>query len=84
MADRVAELRGLLTELDICENGPRLSRREAAALVRKEIARAVEELHGRPDAAEILAEAARVCGEPAAPASRGKRTAKAAPPPERT
>jgi hypothetical protein len=61
MHDRIAELRGLSTELGNCENGPRReSRRAAAGDVRAEIARVRGELEeqaaGLEEQAKELAE----------------------------
>jgi hypothetical protein len=61
MHDRIAELRGLNTELENCENGPRRDTRKAAADdVRAEIARVRGELEeqaaGLEEQAKELAE----------------------------
>ncbi|MEU5424026.1 hypothetical protein AB0H73_00220 [Streptomyces olivoreticuli] len=56
MHDRVAELRGLLTELAICANSHRPDRRDAATQVRQDIDRAAAGLEREAAAIEERAE----------------------------
>lgn len=58
MHDRTAELRGIVTELANCENGPRLSRRDKADEVRAELDRVRVDLEAQ--AAALEAEAAQL------------------------
>lgn len=52
MHDRIAELAGLRAELDICQNGPRESRREDAEGVQKQLDRVRGELDKQAEGLE--------------------------------
>ncbi|MGW1892141.1 hypothetical protein ACWCP6_18055 [Streptomyces sp. NPDC002004] len=79
MHDRIAELAGLRTELAICENGPRESRRDKTDEVRAEITRVRDELENEAEKLEkrsedLASNGQDVAAAEAAAAARGIRT----------